>query len=130
MSGHILVVDDNPINLKLASEILLAGGYTVDGAVDAEHAQELLMTVVPDLVLMDIALPGMDGLALTRIIKADARLKAVPVVALTAYAMRGDDAKALDAGCDGYITKPIDTRALVERVSAIINEARARLSKP
>jgi CheY-like chemotaxis protein len=130
MSGHILVVDDNPINLKLASEILLAGGYTVDGAVDAEHAQELLMTVVPDLVLMDIALPGMDGLALTRIIKADARLKAVPVVALTAYAMRGDDAKALDAGCDGYITKPIDTRALVERVSAIINEARARLRKP
>jgi CheY-like chemotaxis protein len=130
MSGHILVVDDNPINLKLASEILLAGGYTVDVAVDAEHAQELLTTVVPDLVLMDIALPGMDGLALTRIIKADARLKAVPVVALTAYAMRGDDAKALDAGCDGYITKPIDTRALVERVSAIINEARARLRKP
>ena len=130
MSGHILVVDDNPINLKLASEILLAGGYTVDGAVDAEHAQELLTTVVPDLVLMDMSLPGMDGLALTRIIKADARLKAVPVVALTAYAMRGDDAKALDAGCDGYITKPIDTRALVERVSAIINEARARLRKP
>ena len=130
MTGRILIVDDNPINLKLASEILLSGGYSVDCAVDAEHAQKLLTAMVPDLVMMDIALPGMDGLALTRIIKADARLQAVPVVALTAYAMRGDDVKALDAGCDGYITKPIYTRALVERVSAIITEARARLRKP
>jgi CheY-like chemotaxis protein len=130
VSGHILIVDDNPINLKLASEILLSGGYTVDGAVDAEHAQILLATMVPDLVLMDIALPGMDGLALTRIIKADVRLRSVPVIALTAYAMRGDDLKAADAGCDGYITKPIDTRALVQKVSASIAAARARSHKP
>ena len=130
MTGHILIVDDNSINLKLASEILLSGGYTVACAVDPEHAQRLLTVLVPDLVLMDIALPGMDGLALTRLIKADARLRAVPVVALTAYAMRGDDLKAVDAGCDGYITKPIDTRALVGQVSAIIESARARLRKP
>jgi CheY-like chemotaxis protein len=70
----------------------------------------------------------MDGLSLTRIIKADARLRHVPVVALTAYAMRGDDLKAAEAGCDGYITKPIDTRILVEQVSAMIRAARLRLT--
>jgi CheY-like chemotaxis protein len=126
MTCHILVVDDNPINLKLASEVLLAGGYTVDVAVDAEHAQRLLATSCPDLILMDIALPGMDGLSLTRIIKADPRLRHVPVVALTAYAMRGDDLKASEAGCEGYITKPIDTRALVAQVTSLIDAARAR----
>ena len=126
MTGHILVVDDNPINLKLASEVLLAGGYTVDVAIDAESAQRLLATKCPDLILMDIALPGMDGLSLTRVIKSDPRLNRVPVVALTAYAMRGDDLKAAEAGCDGYITKPIDTRALVLQVAAWIDAARAR----
>jgi CheY-like chemotaxis protein len=126
MTGHILVVDDNPINLKLASEVLLAGGYTVDVATDAEHAQRVLATSHPDLILMDIALPGMDGLTLTRIIKADPRLRRVPVVALTAYAMRGDDLKAAEAGCEGYITKPIDTRTLVAQVSRLIDAARVQ----
>jgi CheY-like chemotaxis protein len=126
MKGLVLIVDDHPINLKLASEVLLAGDYDVIVAADAEQAQHLLTTLVPDLILMDIALPGMDGLTLTRIIKADARLRRVPVVALTAYAMRGDELKASDAGCDGYITKPIDTRSLVEQVSALIDTARAR----
>jgi signal transduction histidine kinase len=126
MNGHILVVDDNPINLKLASEILLASGYTVAEAADAEHAQVLLAAMLPDLILMDISLPGMDGLTLTRLIKADARLRHVPIVALTAFAMPGDDRKAAEAGCDGYITKPIDTRRFVEQVSAILHSARAR----
>jgi CheY-like chemotaxis protein len=126
MSDLILIVDDNPINLKLASEILLAGGYRVVCAADAEQARGLLDTLVPDLILMDIALPGMDGLSLTRMIKAEARLRHVPVVALTAYAMRGDDLKAAAAGCDGYITKPIDTRLLIEQVTAIIDAARLR----
>jgi CheY-like chemotaxis protein len=126
MTRHILVVDDNPINLKLASEVLLAGGYTVDVAVDAEHAQRLLATSYPDLILMDIALPGMDGLGLTRIIKADPRLRHIPVVALTAYAMRGDDLKAAEAGCEGYITKPIDTRTLAAQVKTLIDAAGAR----
>jgi CheY-like chemotaxis protein len=76
--------------------------------------------MLPDLILMDIALPGMDGLTLTRKLKADPRFKDVPVVALTAFAMKGDDRKALDAGCDGYITKPIDTRALPEQVQAFL----------
>jgi CheY-like chemotaxis protein len=127
MSELILVVDDNPVNLKLATEILRSGGYTVVGAEDAEHARRLLTEMVPDLILMDIALPGMDGLSLTKIIKADARLGHVPVVALTAYAMRGDDLKAAEAGCDGYITKPLDTRTLADQVSGIIRAARLRL---
>jgi CheY-like chemotaxis protein len=126
MKGLVLIVDDHPINLKLASEVLLASDYRVVAAADAEQAQNLLITLVPDLILMDIALPGMDGLTLTRMIKADARLRHIPVVALTAYAMRGDELKASDAGCDGYITKPIDTRSLVEQVSALIDAARAR----
>jgi CheY-like chemotaxis protein len=124
MKGLVLIVDDHPINLKLASEVLLASDYKVVVAADAEQAQYLLTTLVPDLILMDIALPGMDGLTLTKIIKADARLRHVPVVALTAYAMRGDELKAFDAGCDGYITKPIDTRSLVDQVSALIDAAR------
>jgi CheY-like chemotaxis protein len=128
VSGLILVVDDNPINLKLAEEILLSGGYTVVRAADAEQARHLLTTLLPDLIMMDIALPGMDGLSLTRIIKSDVRLRHIPVVALTAYAMRGDDLKAAEAGCDGYITKPIDTRVLVDQVSAIIRASRLRLT--
>ncbi len=130
MIGHILVIDDNPINLKLASEILLAAGYAVETAVDAERAQELLTHLLPDLILMDIALPGMDGLRLTRIIKTDPRLTQVPIIALTAYAMRGDEQKAKDAGCDGYITKPIDTRQFIAEVSRILQAAQSRRLKP
>jgi CheY-like chemotaxis protein len=130
MSGLILLVDDNPINLKLASEVLTAGGYRTVTAADAEEARELLDTLLPDLILMDIALPGMDGLSLTKLIKAEPRLRHVPVVALTAYAMRGDDLKAVAAGCDGYISKPIDTRILVEQVAAIIVKARVRAHCP
>jgi CheY-like chemotaxis protein len=126
VNGLILLVDDNPINLKLASEVLVAGGYTVVGAADAEQARDLLKTLIPDVILMDIALPGMDGLSLTKLIKAENRLQHVPVIALTAYAMRGDDLKALAAGCDGYITKPIDTRILVEQVASAIATARTR----
>jgi CheY-like chemotaxis protein len=126
MRPLVLIVDDHPINLKLASEVLLASDYEVVVAADAEQAQQLLTTLVPDLILMDIALPGMDGLALTKIIKADPRLRRVPVVALTAYAMRGDELKASDAGCDGYITKPIDTRSLVQQVRALIDAAQAQ----
>ena len=126
MKGLVLIIDDHPINLKLASEVLLAVGYTVIGAVDAEQAQLLLTTTMPDLILMDIALPGMDGLSLTKLLKTDARLRHIPIVALTAYAMRGDDIKASAAGCDGYITKPINTRLLAAQVSAFLDAARIR----
>ena len=125
MMTHILVVDDNPINLKLASDVLEMEGYSTLKAVDAERAQEMLEQTIPDLILMDIALPGMDGLTLTRKLKADERLRHVPVIALTAFAMKGDDRKALEAGCDGYITKPIDTRKLGEQVAEWLRSSRA-----
>lgn len=126
MSALIFVVDDNPINLKLACDVLEFAGYTVSKAVDAEQAQEILQQTTPDLILMDIALPGMDGLTLTRKLKADPRLQHIPIVALTAFAMKGDDQKALAAGCDGYITKPIDTRKLPDQIAGYLQAAAAR----
>lgn len=114
----ILIVDDNAINLKLASVILEMEGHAVVRAVDAEQALQLLGDLVPDLILMDIALPGMDGLSLARQLKATASLSAVPIVALSAFAMKGDKERALAAGCDGYITKPIDTRRFPQQVQS------------
>jgi len=108
VGAAILIVDDNPANLKLARVTLQAEGYDVRTAVDAEQALALLETFEPALILMDLQLPGMDGLELTRLLKRDPARKHIRIVALTAYAMKGDDAKAYEAGCDGYITKPID----------------------
>lgn len=126
MTIQILVVDDNPTNLKLASDVLEMAGYSTIKAADAEAAQKILQQTTPDLILMDLALPGMDGLTLTRKLKADERLQHVPVVALTAFAMKGDDQKALDAGCIGYITKPIDTRTFAQRVSGFLKARQTR----
>ena len=109
---RILVVDDNPTNLKLASDVLEFEGYHIFQAGDAEEALLVIQRMPPDLILMDIALPGMDGLALTRQLKTEALTRSIIIVALTAFAMKGDEAKAREAGCDGYITKPIDTRKL------------------
>lgn len=120
MSAKILVVDDNPINLKLVSELLAFEGHEILKAGDAEEAQVVLAGVLPELILMDIALPGMDGLTLTRKLKADERTRQIRIVALTAFAMKGDDQRALAAGCDGYITKPVDTRKFPAQVAAFI----------
>src|ERR1700694_5081538 len=108
----ILIVDDNVTNLKLVSDVLEFEGHHIITAHDAEEAQLVIERTVPDLILMDIALPGMDGLTLTRKLKADPRFEDIPIIALTASAMKGDDRKALEAGCTSYITKPIDTRRL------------------
>jgi CheY-like chemotaxis protein len=113
----ILVVDDNPTNLKLVSDVLAFDGYAVVQAADAEEAQRVIASTPPNLILMDIALPGMDGLALTRQLKADPATRDICVVALTAFAMKGDEEKAIAAGCDGYLTKPIDTRQLSAQVA-------------
>jgi CheY-like chemotaxis protein len=118
-----LIVDDNQTNLKLASEVLELEGFEVLRAADANEAVAALREGVPALILMDIALPGMDGLELTRRIKADPATSAIPVVALSAFAMKGDQEKAIAAGCDGYITKPIDTRALGGQVRRHLGEA-------
>lgn len=117
MAGDpILIVDDNPRNLKLARVLLASEGYEVRTAVDAEDALRVLASFSPELILMDLQLPGMDGLALTRQLKADPARRQILIVALTAYAMKGDEAKALAAGCDGYVTKPIDTDAFPQLV--------------
>ena len=127
MSGErILVVDDNHTNLKLVSDVLAFAGYRILKASDAESAQEIIGRSPPDVILMDIALPGMDGLTLTRQLKAADATRHIIVVALTAFAMKGDDARARDAGCDGYITKPIDTRTLPGAVAGYLQERRAR----
>ena len=113
MNGaRILIVDDNRTNLKLASDVLSFDGYEILNAFDAESAKVIIRSSRPDLILMDIALPGMDGLTLARLLKGDEATRDIVVVALTASAMKGDDARAREAGCDGYITKPIDTRML------------------
>ena len=124
MTSRILIVDDNPVNLKLAADVLEAAGFVIDRAIDADQAQRVLGDAVPDLILMDVALPGMDGLSLTRKLKADARFDHVPIVALTASAMKGDDLKAFAAGCQGYITKPIDTRKLAHQVQTFLDSER------
>jgi two-component system cell cycle response regulator DivK len=121
-SEPILIVDDNPTNMKLVSYLLIAHGYTVRSAANAKETLEVVKDFHPRLILMDVQLPDMSGLELTRLIKQDAALRDVPIVALTAYAMRGDEEKARAAGCDGYITKPIDTRAFPTLIAQFIGK--------
>jgi len=118
----ILIVDDNAQNLKLARVILEIEGYDVKTAADADETQTILQTFHPRLILMDIQLPGMDGLQLTRKLKSGSATRDIIILAVTAYAMKGDDQRALDAGCDGYVSKPIDTRALPGVVAKFVRK--------
>jgi CheY-like chemotaxis protein len=120
MSESILVVDDNPANARLVSYLLARKGYVVRTAVDAQDALAVLDDFQAELILMDIQLPGMDGLALARTLKSDPRRRNIAIIALTAYAMKGDEERAKDAGCDGYVSKPIDTRTLPGLVAEIL----------
>ncbi len=113
----ILVIEDQALNRKVARIVLQSGGYEVIEAVDAAEALACLEKVVPALILMDIALPGQSGEELTRQIKADPNLRCIPIIALTAAAMSGDRERLLKAGCDDYISKPIDTQLLLKRVA-------------
>jgi CheY-like chemotaxis protein len=117
----ILIVDDNVQNLKLARVILANEGYDVRTAADAEEALALLRTSRPHVILMDLQLPGMDGLQLTRQLKGDRATRGIRIIALTAYAMKGDEEKAFAAGCDGYVSKPIDTERLPEIVRSQVS---------
>ena len=110
--NSILIVDDNPVNLKLIRVLLTGEGYDVRTAADAEEAMQVLKEANPHLILMDVQLPGIDGLELTRRLKTDPATRDIKILGLTAYAMKGDEEKILAAGCDGYIAKPIDTRTL------------------
>ncbi len=116
MPKSILLVDDNLPNLKLTRFLLMEDGFEVQTAENAQQALRALETRVPDMILMDIQMPGMDGLALTRHLRRDGSLQSVPIVALTASAIKGDEEIARAAGCDGYITKPIDTRTFTSMV--------------
>lgn len=117
MTGdRILIVDDNVTNLKLVSYLMKAKGYEVGTAVDAESALEEVRAHRPRLILMDLQLPGIDGLQLTRQLKSDPATREIIVIAVTAYAMKGDQDRAIAAGCDDYVTKPIDTRGLPETI--------------
>ena len=117
----ILVVDDNPLNLKLARLLLAVEGYQVRTAEHAAAALAVLETFHPRMILMDIQLPGMDGLEFTRRLRTDPSLDDVVILAVTAYAMEADERKALDAGCDGYVAKPMDTRSLPNVVRAYLD---------
>lgn len=118
MAGkRILIVEDNPISMDLVYDLLEVSGYQVDKATDGFEALKLVKEKPYDLILMDIQLPGLDGLTATRILKEDPKTKEIPVIALTAHAMDGDDERALNAGCDSYIPKPIDTRSFVKLVA-------------
>jgi CheY-like chemotaxis protein len=118
MAGErILIVDDNATNLKLVAYLMKANGYEVDTALEAGAEVNAIGKHRPDVILMDIQLPGIDGLELTRRLKADPDTRDIVIIAVTAYAMKGDQDNALAAGCDDYITKPIDTRALPETIA-------------
>jgi CheY-like chemotaxis protein len=127
-SSLILVVDDNEGGLLLASAVLQREGFRVDSAGSSEEVLERLSAQLPDLILMDVQLPGQDGLSLTRQLKADPATSAIPIVALTAHAMASDRDDALSAGCVGYISKPIDTRTLAELVRGFLAPATASSS--
>jgi two-component system cell cycle response regulator DivK len=104
---RVLVIEDNPANMTLATFLLESAGHTVLAAIDAETGLTIAREQTPDLILMDIQLPGMDGLEATAILKADESTRKIPVVALTALAMKGDEERIRAAGCDGYIAKPL-----------------------
>ena len=123
MAGEtILVVEDNPMNMELVSDILEAHGYQIIQAINGNEAISLVQEKMPDLILMDIQLPGLDGLTVTGIIKDNPDTRGIPIIALTAHATRGDEEKARMAGCDGYISKPIDTRTLPETIQNLLDE--------
>ena len=118
--GRILVVDDNAMNIDLVAFVLGAEGFLVDIALDASKALQRISVALPDLILMDIQMPGMNGVDLTRQLKADPATRHIPIVAFTAHAMNGDEVKLRAAGCDGYMSKPIDIATFAQRVGGFL----------
>ena len=116
----ILIIEDNEKNMKLARDVLKAKGYSTLEAVTGEEGVELAKAKLPDLILMDIQLPGLDGYEATRRIKANPALRAIPIIAVTSYALSGDDIKAREAGCDAYVTKPFSPRALLAKIREFV----------
>lgn len=121
--AKILVIEDNPANMTLATFLLQSEDHTVLAATDAETGLTIAREQQPALILMDIQLPGMDGLAATKILKADAATRSIPVIALTALAMKGDEERIRAAGCDGYIAKPMRYKEFLATVTAQLSRA-------
>jgi two-component system, cell cycle response regulator DivK len=118
--ARILVVEDNPQNLKLASVLLQSAGHEVVAAYDANEAEASLADGIPDLILMDLGLPGKDGYSLTRELRARPTTSNVPILAVTSFAMKGDEEKALAAGCSSYLPKPIRASAFLQRIQQLL----------
>ena len=118
--ARILIVEDNPANMRLATLLLYNAGHSVTGAVDAESGLALARADLPDLILMDIQLPGMDGLAATALLKQDPVTSTIPVIALTAMAMKQDEENARAAGCDAYVAKPLNFRELYAAIDTLL----------
>ena len=116
MSKRILVVEDEEDNRRIVRDLLTSGGYEIIEAVTGEEGVTAAETHLPDLILMDIQLPGLDGYEATRRIKANPALRHIPIIAVTSYALSGDDIKAFEAGCDAYISKPFSPRALLAKI--------------
>jgi len=128
MKARILVVEDNPLNLELVADLLEANDFVVACARTGEEGRRLAREQPPDLILMDLSLPGLDGLAATKALRAELATRHLPIIALTAHAMKGDKELALQAGCDGYLTKPIDTRTFAGEVAGFLAAAGSRRS--
>ncbi|NLB34540.1 MAG: response regulator [Elusimicrobia bacterium] len=122
MGKKILIIEDNPLNRELMLTILKSRGYELKSLEDAKGAVEIIKEFKPDLLLLDIMLPGIDGLTLTSEIRNDPDIKDLKIIAVTAYAMRGDKERIIEAGCDGYISKPLDTRKLPGQVEEYLNK--------
>lgn len=129
MPKRILMVEDEPYNRKLLRDLLQKFGYETTEATDGEQGVELTKKIKPDLVLMDIGMPKLDGLEATRILKADISTQNIPVVALTAFAMSGDKERVLEAGCDGYITKPVNVQELLKTIEQFLRSKKLGKSR-
>ena len=122
---NILVAEDNPINRELLRELLEIRGYSVTEACNGQEALAMVEQSPPDILLLDIGMPLMDGFAVVRRIRENPRISSLPVVAITAYAMQGDREKIMNSGFDGYLSKPVDARALAEALDRHMNQPKA-----
>lgn len=121
MKYKVLIVEDNPMNMRLIEMVLKSDNYLLLKAIDGEEALAIAAKDHPDLVLMDIRLPKLSGLEVAKRLKKNDKLSHIPIIALTAHAMKGDEEKAIEAGCDSYVSKPIDTRQLPQLVAKILS---------
>jgi CheY-like chemotaxis protein len=125
LAPYVLIVEDNQANMLLTRAVLERAGFSTEEAHSAEEAHNLLAEMRPDLILMDLQLPGKDGLEFARELRSDPDTADIPIVAVSSYAMKDDRWRVLSAGCDGYITKPIDTRSFASQVQDILSETAA-----